>query len=230
MNIHLITKSMQLYFLQSTFSLKLLQINDFIWVQSLSFVDYLLWRRIKLGKLNGTLSGGLNCFAACYAFVLKDTGVKEKYYFIKHHNSVSLAPVTNVCLCLSSSVRNAHIQQLHARFCLENATGFMNVLISQLKWHFFYISEAWIWNELLTDWCTTDLDWVCSCKSIGFLSCKRMFQVLSRCSSAHLTDWWHTMRNSYMCFKCLLTWRMNSGMFYSPTLLKIQGFYLVRPH
>lgn len=161
MIIHLITKSMQLFFLQSTFSLKLLQIDDWIWVQSLSFVHYLLWRRIKLDKLNGTLSGGLNCFAACYASVLKDTGVKERYYFIKHHNSVSLAPVSNMCLCLSS----AQQQSVYSMpgFVWKKQPDLWIFSFLNLNEIAFYISEAWTLNELLTDWCTqiwTGFVWV----------------------------------------------------------------------
>lgn len=34
--------------------------------------------------------------AAHDAFVLKDTGIKKKYYFIKSHSTASLALVTNV--------------------------------------------------------------------------------------------------------------------------------------
>lgn len=70
-------------------------------VKSLSFLDDLLWRGIKESKLNVNLSQEplrVKLIATYYAFVLKDTGIKKKYYFIKSHSTVSLALVTNVCL------------------------------------------------------------------------------------------------------------------------------------
>lgn len=160
---------------------------------------YLLWRRIKLDKLNGTLSGGLNCFAACYASVLKDTGVKERYYFIKHHNSVSLAPVSNVCLCLSS----AQQQSVYSMpgFVWKKQPDLWMFSFLNLNGIAFYISEAWTLNELLTDWCTTDLDWVCFCKSMGFCHAKGCFRC---CPGVHL-HFWPTDGTQWETLTCVLS-------------------------
>lgn len=50
--------------------------------------------------------------ATYYAFVLKDTGIKKKYYFIKSHSTVSLALVTNVCLsCMCFSVKTLLVSE-----------------------------------------------------------------------------------------------------------------------
>lgn len=89
---------MQLFFL------KVFHLNNYIWVCSLRFRDDLLWQGIRESKLNVDLSqepSRAKLLAAHDASVLKDTGIKKKYYFIKSHSTASLALVL-MCFSVKS--------------------------------------------------------------------------------------------------------------------------------
>lgn len=64
-----------------------------------SFIEMICCDRIRESELNVNLSqepSRVKLLATHSASVLKDMGIKKKYYFIKSHSTASLALVTNV--------------------------------------------------------------------------------------------------------------------------------------
>jgi len=172
-----------------------MSINDYttcFFLKCCIWMICVIWRWFADGEVDVSQEPRVKRLATHCALVLKDTGIKKKYYFIKSHSTVSLALVTNVFF--SEKPVSFWRSSKRCVYCEINSTAQSS-------------SNLWSRNalEILHYWQNNSGSFV---NVLCLVTAKWSFQ-----SCAHVNYWWGTLTG----VEVLMFYRI---MFYSPTLFK----------